>query len=189
MTTIQKWTAALLALCLLCGLCACGGKEKDTINARFSALYLSEFPTEYLEDPETYADQIDGFHLENFAQTFADYNAFKTYNVEIVMSNGNDYAVNVLDVQIEDRSEGKNGVYFSTWDDGAAVGIPANFTGEQTVYYQVVADGALSMDDVLKTLGEMHITVVYADAAIDTEDMELDLNNADLQQSVIRYGK
>lgn len=191
MRIMQRFFAAALAVCLLCALCACGGKE-DALNARFNKLYLTEFPTEYLEDNQMYADEIAGFHVEDFNGTFHEFQKFKTYTVEINITNGNSYAVDVFDVQIPQKSVGKNGVYFSTAGDGATLGIPANNTSEQTVYYMVVADADLSEEEVLQTLGNMKITCVFADASAGIDMSDPDLDSAtlkELQQSVIRYTK
>ncbi len=191
MRIIQKVVSAALAFCLVCALCACGGKSGG-LNARFNKLYLTEFPTEYLEDNEMYADEIESFHLEDFNGTFHEFQKFKTYSVEISITNGNDYAVDVFDIQMPQKSVGKNGVYFSTLDDGATLGIPANSASEQTVYYMVVANADLSEDEVLQTLGKMHITCLFADASAGIDMSDPNMDPADLQalqQSEIRYTK
>ena len=188
MRIMQRTLAAALAVCLLCVLCACGG-GKDALDARFVTLYKSEFPTEYLEDNETYASEIAGFHLKDFNGTFHEFQSFKTYSVEITIANDFDYAVDVFGLQIPEKNVGKNGVYFSTYDDGATIGVPGSRSGEQTVYYLVVAEASLSEEEVMETLGEMQISCIYADAAeaIDMYDPEADLSG--LRQSVIRYSK
>lgn len=178
--------ALVLVSCLFILTAGCGQKVPDTLNAHFNVLYLADFPQEYLDAPEENAEQIEAFGLSDFAATFADPAAFKTYNVEISVSNANDYPVSMLGLKVDETKIGKDGVYFSPYEGNVTMGMPAHFTGSQTIYCKVIADKALSMEDVLKTLGKMNIRCVYVDSATGVEDL-VEANEEDLMESPITY--
>ena len=165
MHIFQKCLSALLALCLLFSLAACG-KAPDMLGARFNVLYRTEFPPEYAEGDEPYCDP------EHYA----------CYNAEITISNNNDFAVNVL--HAETRKPSDNVFLFIT--DEGTIGLPAQFTGEQTVYYQVLADNTLSMDEVLEALGKMDVRLQYVDASTGIEDLS-EVKEEQLLESAILY--
>ena len=185
MTTWKTLTALLLALCMTIGLAACGGaKQTDALHPRFSTLYSTDFPQEFLDDPETYQADIQGFGVDDFAATFADPDAFRCFNAEILLSNSNDFAVNILTLKVDKKNVGRNGVYIGTFGDGVTVGLPANYTDDNAVYYMVIADASLTDEQVLQALEDMRIAVVYVDAATGAETLE-EANEADLMESVI----
>ena len=187
MQTLRKTTAVLLAVCMLLILASCG-KKNDSLHARFSMLYETDVLSDYLGDPQTYADQIAGYMVDDFAGTFADADNFRIYSVEIKISNTNDYAIEMLNLQMDTGEQGKNGVWFSLYADGSTIGLPADFTSEECIYYQAIADASLTQQDVLETLGKMHIECLFADAAVDTDDpAQLDPSN--LKVSSILYEK
>ena len=135
MKTLQKWIAALLAVCMLLSFASCG-KKPDTLQARFAALYETDTLSDYLADPQMYADQISGYGLDDFAGTFTDPELFRCYSVEITVRNTNEYAIEMLNLQMNADKQGKNGVWFSLYADGSTIGMPADFTGDEYIYYQ-----------------------------------------------------
>lgn len=185
MAMCRKWIALVLALCVIAGLYACGKKQADGLRPRFSTLYSADFPQEFLDDPQKYQKEIDGFGVEDFAATFADPSAFRCFNAEILLSNDNDFAVNILTLKVNAKNVGKNGVYIGTFGDGTTVGLPAHYDRDNAVYYKVIADASLTDEQVLQALEDMHVKVVYVDAATGAESME-EANEADLMESVIQ---
>lgn len=183
---MRKLFAFSLALCLLFALSACGGVP-DTLHAQFSALYLTDFPQEYIDTPAEFTEQINGFGLEDFATVFADPSAFRCYNAELTVSNSNDFAVNLLGVKADSKNNGKNGVYFCTYDGGVTVGMPAHFDGAQTIFYTVIAEKSLSMDEVLKQLGQMDIRCLYVRADTGIEDPMEVTDDSLLLESPVTY--
>lgn len=185
---MRKVLAFVLVLCLVFALSACG-KTPDTLGARVQALYLADFPQEYLDAPDEYADEIAGFGLLNFAETFADPSAFRCYNAEIAVSNANDYAVQILGLQLDAGRNGKDGVYFCTYDGGVSIGLPAQFDGAQTVYYKVIADKSLSMDEVSEALGKLGVQCLYVNAETGIEELMEVTDESLLMKSPITYSK
>lgn len=185
---MRKVLAFFLAAALVFSLSACG-KTPDTLGARFQALYLTDFPQEYLDAPDDYADEIAGFGLDDFAEAFADPTAFRCYNAEIAVSNANDYAVQILGLKADSKNNGKNGVYFSVYDGGVSLGLPARFDGTQTVYYKVIAEKSLSMDEVLETLGKLGVRCVYVNAETGIEELTEVTDESLLMESPITYSK
>ena len=187
MKPIRTITSLLLAVCMLLSFASCGAKN-DSMHARFSKLYEADTLGDYLKDPQTYADQIDGYMLDDFAATFKETDKYRIYSVEIRLNNTNDYAIEMLNLQMDTAKQGKNGVWFSLYADGSTIGLPANFTDNECVYYQAIADASLSKQEVLEALGKMHIECVFVDAAVDTDDME-HLDPAALHVSSVLYEK
>lgn len=187
MKPIRTITSLLLAVCMLMSFASCGAKD-DSMHARFSKLYETDVLSDYIDDPQTYADQISGYMLDDFAGTFKNVDNFRIYSVEIQLNNNNEYAIEMLNLQMDTAKQGKNGVWFSLYADGSTIGLPANFTGNECIYYQAIADASLSQQDVLETLGKMHIECLFVDAAVDTDDVE-HLDPAALHVSSILYEK
>ena len=185
---MRKIMTFALVLCLIFSLSACGGTE-DTLHAKFNALYLTDFPQEYMDSPADFAEQIGGFGLEDFASTFADTAAFRCYNAELAVSNSNAFAVNMLGVAMDSKNNGKNGVYFCTYDGGVTIGMPANFDGAQTVFYTVIAEKSLSMEEVLQELGKMDIRCLYVDADTGIESLSEVTEKDPLKEIPITYSK
>ena len=153
-----------LAAALLLALAACGGKagkSNNALQARFTALYESDALADMLAQPDQYAEDIAAYALEDFAGTFADADGFRSYTVEIGLKNANDFDVQILNVQMDAKNQGKDGVWFSTLNEAGTIGLPAQYDGDEAMYYYAIADAALSKEDVLRTLGGMGITCVY----------------------------
>ncbi|MBQ7543267.1 MAG: hypothetical protein IJT44_13355 [Clostridia bacterium] len=186
MRHLHRAAALALTVCMLFAFASCG-KTQDSLHARFAVLYQTDLLKTYLQDPQTYADQIAGYALEDFAQTFADADAFRLYSVEVTLQNTNDYAVDILNLQMPADKQGTDGVYFSTYSANGIVGLPAGFTGEQSVFFQAIAASSLSMQDVLKTLGKMGVECVFADAAANAEDEAPQIDPSALHVSSILY--
>ena len=186
MAVWKKTAALLLGLCMAAGLFACGAKreQNDGLHPRFSTLYATDFPQEFLDDPETYAPDIAGFGVSDFAGTFVDPQSFRCYNAEILLTNENDFAVNILSLKVEPKNVGKNGVYISMFGDGVTVGLPANFSKDNAVYYMVIADANLTTDEVLQTLEDMQVKVLFVDAATGVETAE-EADDAQIMESLI----
>ena len=171
---MKKTAALFLALLLTVSLAACGGRsvDADALHARFAVLYRADFPQEYLDAPEENAAVIEAFGVEDFASTFADTSKFHCYNAEIQVQNGNDFSVSLLGLHVEPKDVGKGGVYINMLGDGVSVGMPANFTGDNAVYYQVLADASLSDEQVLQALADMQVKIRYVDASTGVETPE-----------------
>lgn len=190
MRMIKCCAALFLCVALTLAFAACGGKTAqtadDSLQARFAALYETDALSEIMEDPEAHADEIAAYGLDDFAQTFADTDAFRSYTVEISVQNTNAFAVELLNVQMETQQQGKNGVYFSALSKTAAIGLPAQYTGDEAMYYYVIANALLSKDDVLRTLGEMGISCVYMKGS-EAPDMDAQIDPSLLFSGVILY--
>ena len=187
MTTRKTIPALLLALCLVFSLAACGGKaDKDALHARYTVLYRDDFLKDYLADPEGNAAQIASFGAENFAETFADPDAFHCYNAEITVGNGNDFAVSLLEVAVDAKNVGKNGVYLGTLGDGVTIGLPAHFSGDNAMYYQVIAPASMTDEQVLDALAAQKAVVRYVDAIYDADTVQqAEQAGASILESVI----
>ena len=189
MWMMKRCVALLLALCLVCSLAACGSKADDTLHARYAVLYRTDFLQDYLDDPEANAEQIASFGADDFAGTFADPDAFHCYNAEIAVGNDNDFAVSLLAVHVEPKNVGKGGVYLSTLGDGVTVGLPAHFSGDNAMYYQVIADASLSDEEVLQALSAQNAVIQYVDSVSGADTLEEAAEaQAEIMQSVISYG-
>ena len=187
MKALRKGVALLLAAALMLTFAACGKKQADdTLHARFAALYETDALAEMLEDPAQAAAQIEGYGLDDFAKTFAKTDAFRSYTVEISVQNTNDFAVQLLNLQMDAQKQGANGVWFSTLSEAMPMGLPAQYTGDEAMYYYAIADATLSKEDVLHRLGEMGISCVYMKGS-EAPDMDADLDQADLSASVILF--
>ena len=189
MQLTKRIFALSLALCLIVSLTGCGSKaDKDALHARFTVLYRTDFLQDYLSDPEGYAAEIASFGVDDFAKTFADADAFHCYNAEIAVGNDNDFGVSILSLQVDKNDVGKGGVWFSTLGDGASVGLPAHFEGDNAMYYMVIADADLSDDQVLKALSAQHAKLLYVDAASGADTIEeAEDAGAQILKSVISF--
>ncbi len=107
-STIRSGVALLLAAVLALTLCACGKQKQsdDALQARFAALYETDALAEMLAQPAQYEAEIAGYGLDDFAKVFADADAFRSYTVEISVQNTNDFAVQVLNLQMETKKQG-----------------------------------------------------------------------------------
>lgn len=188
MKQVRNGVALLLAAVLALTLAACGKQKQadDTLKARFAALIETDAIEQMLADPAQYADEIAAYGLDDFAATFAKPDAFRSYTVEISVQNTNDFAVQVLNVQMDTAKQGANGVWFSALSESAATGLPAQYTGDEALYYYAIADAALSKADVLQRLGEMGISCVYVKGG-EAPDMDAQLDPADLYTSAVLY--
>ncbi len=178
MKQIKTCVALLLAAALALTLAACAGKAgktNDSLKARFSKLYESDTLAEMLADPAQHESEIAAYGLDDFAGTFKSADAFRSYTVEISVQNLNDFDVQVMNLQMKTENQGKNGVWFSVLNEGPVMGLPAQYAGDEALYYYAIADASLSREEVLQRLGEMGISCVYvkgseapdADAQID----------------------
>ena len=68
----------------------------------------------------------------------------------------------------------------------APVGLPANYTGDEALYFYAIADASLAREDVLKTLGEMGISCVYMKGG-EAPDADAELDPALVSVSDILY--
>lgn len=165
MKHLKKSVALLLALTFVLALAACGGKAdsktNDSLKARFTNLYESDALADMLTDPAQYEDKIAAYGVDDFAKTFANADAFRSYTVEISVQNANDFDVQVLSVQMETEKQGKDGVWFSALTDAETIGLPAQYDGDEALFCYAIADASLSKQDVLQKLGEMGISCVY----------------------------
>ena len=191
MQILKRILAVGLALCLFTALAGCGGKaDRDALHARFAVLYRTDFLQDYLADPEGNAAEIASFGVGDFAATFADPDAFHCYNAEIAVGNDNDYGVSILAMQVDKNAVGKGGVWLSTLGDGASVGLPAHFSGDNAMYYAVIADANLSDEQVLEALSAQGVKLLYVDAASGADTLE-EAKEADaaVLESIISYDK
>ncbi len=190
MRNIKKCLALLLAVTLTLALAACGGtqsgKTNGALKARFSALYESDTLADMIADPAQYEDEIAAYGLDDFAGTFANADAFRTYTVEISLQNDNDFDVQVLNLQMDTQKQGENGVWFSALSETMPIGLPAKYTGNETLFYYAIADAKLSREDVLKTLGEMGISCVYMKGG-EAPDMEETIDPSLLYTDSVLY--
>ncbi len=186
MRTMRNGVALLLAAALALMLAACGKSTNDSLHARFSALYESDALQQMLDDPDGHAAEIAAYGVEDFAATFANADAFRSYTVEIRVQNTNGFSVQLTNVQAQTEKQGKNGVWFSALDEAAMVGLPADYSGDETLYCYAIADASLSKEDVLRTLGEMGVSCVYMKGS-EAPDMDAKIDPALLHTSVILY--
>ena len=187
MQRTKKYIALLLAVTLALALAACGGnsgKEAPALKARFTSLIETDAIEEIMADPAQHADEIAAYGLDDFAKTFAQVDTFRSYTVEISLQNESDSAVQVMSVQMETENQGKDGVWFAAGNESAAIGLPAHYTGDEALYYYVIATAALSRDDVLRKLGEMGISCVYLEGN-EAPDMNAQIDPALLHTAEI----
>ena len=156
------------------------------MKARFSALYETDALAEMLAEPEQHADEIAAYGLDDFAQTFVNADAFRSYTVEISVQNTNAFAVQLLNTQMDMKKQGENGVWFASMSETMTMGLPEQYTGDEALYAYAIADASLSKDDVLRALGEMGISCVYMQGS-EAPDMETQPDPADLYTSVILF--
>lgn len=186
---MKRAFAFIFAVCLLLSASACGAKPaSDDLHVRFDVLYPTEYLTEFLSAPEGYAEQMEAFGVESFEETFKDTKNFKSYNVEVSASNDTDSAVTLLALKQNPKKNGKDGVWFSTFGDDTTYGMPAHFTGKQTMYYAVIADASLSMEEVLEILGNMGIRCIYTNAGSGDETLE-EVPEENRLEGVVLYQK
>ena len=189
-TVLKRSLSFALALCLLFALAACGGKADDTLHARYAVLYRTDFLQDYLADPEGNKADIASFGVEDFAGTFADTEAFHCYNAELTVGNGNDFAVSLLELHVDAKNVGKGGVWLGTIGDGVTVGLPAHFSGDNAMYYQVIADASLSDEEVLEALSDQNAVIRYVDSICGADTIEEAAEaNAQILESIVSYGK
>lgn len=188
MKWLRNGAALLLAAVLILTIAACGKQKQadDALKARFAALIETDAIEQMLADPAGHADEIAAYGLDDFAATFADADTFRSYTVEISVQNTNDFAVQLINVQMDTDKQGANGVWFSALSEAAPTGLPANYAGDEAVYYYAIASAALSKEDVLRTLGEMGISCVYVKGS-EAPDMDAQIDPADLYTSAVLY--
>ena len=191
MTVFKKGAALLLALLIVCSFAACGTKQdKDALHARYAVLYRTDFLKDDLADPEANAAQIASFGVDDFASVFADPDAFHCYNAEISVANGNDFAVSLLDLYVEEKNVGKDGVYIGMLGDGVTVGLPAHFSGDNAMYYQVIAPASMTDEEVLEALSAQKAVIRYADSIYDADSIEEARDSgAQIFESIVSYDK
>ena len=188
MTVFKRCTTILLSLALMVSLASCGKTGSDTLHARYAVLYRTDFLQDFLSDPEANAEQIAAFGVDDFTAVFADPDAFHCYNAEIAVGNDNDFGVSLLALHVDPKNVGKGGVYLSTLGDGVTVGLPAHFSGDNAMYYQVIADASLSDEEVLQALSAQKAVMQYVDSASGADTLEEATEaQAEIMQSVISY--
>ena len=188
MRYFRNGVALLLAVTLALALAACGKQKQanDALKARFAALYETDALPEMLADPTLHAAEIEAYGLDDFAKTFADTDAFRSYTVEISVQNTNDFAVQLLNLQTDTKKQGVSGVWFAPLSEAMPMGLPAQYTGDEAMYFYAIADALMSKEDVLRTLGDMGITCVYMKGS-EAPDMDEQIDPADLYTSVILF--
>lgn len=186
MRIIRNGVALLLAVTLALTAAACGKQAGDSLKARFSVLFENDTLEQIMEDPASHQDEIAGFGLDDFAGTFAEVDAYRSYTVEISVQNDNDYDVELLNLQMDTKKQGTNNVWFAAMAESMPVGLPAKYTGDEALYYTVIASALLSKEEILRTLGEMGISCVYMKGS-EAPDMDAGIDPSLLSTSVILY--
>ncbi len=187
---LRSGVALVLAAVLALTLGACGKQKQsdDALQARFAALYETDALAEMLADPAQYEAEIAGYGLDDFTKVFADADAFRSYTVEISVQNTNDFAVQVLNLQMETKKQGAKGVWFSTLTQAMPMGLPAQYTGDEAMYFYAIADAAMSKEDVLQRLGDMGVSCVYVKGN-EAPDADAKLDPANLYTSAVLYAQ
>lgn len=186
MRIIRNGAALLLAVVLALTAAACGKQTGDTLKARFSVLFENDTLEQIMEDPAQHQNEIDAFGLDDFETVFAEENAYRSYTVEISVQNGNDYDVELLNLQMDIKKQGTGDVYFGALAESMPVGLPAHYSGDEVLYYTVIASTLLSKEEILQTLGEMEISCVYMKGS-EAPEMEEAIDPSLLSTSVILY--
>lgn len=174
MKIFKKLTAVILSAVLILTFASCSEqaqeKSQNTLNATAGTLMHNEFLESYREDPDANAGKIVGFGYtaDEFKDKFVDNGSWKTFNLKIEFGNDNDFGITVFGIDVAEN--GKKGVFISTASD-AVIGLPAKFTAKQDMYCRVIADSALSENDIIKTLGDMGIQLLYVNAASGAEEL------------------
>ena len=156
------------------------------MKARFTALIETDALERIMADPAQHEDEMAGYGLDDFRKTFADENEFRSYTVEISVQNLNDYAVQVVNLEMDTAKQGQNGVWFAALTETDPLGLPAGYTGDEALYSYVIADALLSKEEVLQRLGEMGISCVYMQGS-ETPDEDAQIDPSLLYTSDILY--
>jgi len=153
-----------LALALTFVAAGCGKTTTKMLDAQFTDVKADTFFTMYAETGLRQEAILKGFDFTeaDFKAKFNDNrNSWTGNQLEMKLTNNNDFPIEVLGLEI--KNNGSKKVYVSKFAD-AGYGLPAKYDGEMTMYFWVLAESSLGTEsEILDQIKKMDIRVAYVD--------------------------